>query len=197
MPSVPTLALMTATRAFSTTCPVCTHYKTLGLTPQATKAQIKSHYYQLSKRYHPDVSSDPKSCEIFAAVSEAYTVLSNDRQRRTYDRALEREPARPGSAYRPQAPPSRATRATYAWEVSYRWRPGPDARGRPIHARWRGNFGAEAGPTWRTRREMERDEAAQGQDEVRRASGAMRAVQVLGLVGVSFVILGMARDLGR
>jgi curved DNA-binding protein CbpA len=67
----------------------------LGVKPEATGAQIKIAYFQLAKSYHPDaVPADAppqvrKLCaEIFAKVSEAWSVLGTDASRATYKEQL-------------------------------------------------------------------------------------------------------------
>ena len=62
------------------------YYDVLGLTPKASSTEIKSAYYRLSKKYHPDLNTTDASKAAFAEISEAYEVLGNRRSRRLYDR---------------------------------------------------------------------------------------------------------------
>ena len=66
------------------------YYKTLGVTRNATKEQIKKAYRKLALKYHPDRAEksglDPKvSEEKFKEISEAYSVLSDDKKRQQFD----------------------------------------------------------------------------------------------------------------
>ncbi|KAF8982349.1 DnaJ domain-containing protein [Cyathus striatus] len=106
------------TRNFSSSSCRRDHYATLGLPHTATKAQIKSHFYKLSKTCHPDVSQDPKAAEQFSKVSEAYTVLSDDRDRSNIP-------------LHPRTPMARARSATYAWESRRRAAPGTHPNSHP------------------------------------------------------------------
>lgn len=51
------------------------YYQVLGVSRNASGAEIKKAYYQLAKKYHPDVNkNDPEAGKKFQAVSEAYEV---------------------------------------------------------------------------------------------------------------------------
>ena len=50
------------------------------------KGTIKKSYFKLAKKYHPDTNTgDDKAEEKFREVTEAYEVLSDDKQRKLYD----------------------------------------------------------------------------------------------------------------
>lgn len=57
-------------------------YADLGVSPDATPAEIKSAYRKAAKRTHPDAGGDPQE---FAKVAGAYLVLSDPERRKRYD----------------------------------------------------------------------------------------------------------------
>ena len=61
-------------------------YSILGVDRSASAAQIKQAYRRLALRSHPDVNKAPDAQEKFAKISEAYSVLSDTKQRAKYDR---------------------------------------------------------------------------------------------------------------
>jgi len=70
----------------SNTNSVTYYYEVLGIGKNATQKEIKSAYYQLSKRHHPDVSKDPSSQKKFQEISQAYETLGDLNKRRMYDK---------------------------------------------------------------------------------------------------------------
>ncbi|KNB44711.1 molecular chaperone [Blastocystis sp. subtype 4] len=58
----------------------------LGVPRDASKAEIKKHYFELAKKYHPDQNKgDENAKQKFIEVSEAYEVLKDDEKRARYD----------------------------------------------------------------------------------------------------------------
>jgi molecular chaperone DnaJ len=64
------------------------YYKTLGVAKTAKPAEIKTAYRKLARKFHPDSNQgDAKAEERFKEISEAYSVLSDEKRRKEYDEA--------------------------------------------------------------------------------------------------------------
>jgi molecular chaperone DnaJ len=66
------------------------YYKTLGVPKTAKTADIKKAYRDLARKYHPDANANKGNAdagERFKEITEAYNVLSDEKQRKEYDEA--------------------------------------------------------------------------------------------------------------
>ncbi|MGX7145219.1 molecular chaperone DnaJ [Facklamia languida] len=61
------------------------YYEVLGVSRDATDAEIKKAYRKLSKKYHPDINQEAGAEDKFKEVSEAYEILSDAQKRAAYD----------------------------------------------------------------------------------------------------------------
>eukprot|EP01128_Nolandella_sp_AFSM9_P011472 TRINITY_DN81_c3_g1_i2.p1 TRINITY_DN81_c3_g1~~TRINITY_DN81_c3_g1_i2.p1 ORF type:complete len:427 (+),score=81.54 TRINITY_DN81_c3_g1_i2:86-1282(+) len=81
-------------------------YRRLGVDKWADEAKLKKAYKKLAVQYHPDKhdDADKKLFEFkFKEVNEAYSILSDPDQRRTYDK-YGLEVLRKGKVYKPKPP---------------------------------------------------------------------------------------------
>lgn len=58
------------------------YYKTLGVSKDASDAEIKKAFRKLAQKHHPDAGGDE---EKFKEINEAYEVLSDKQKRQVYD----------------------------------------------------------------------------------------------------------------
>lgn len=64
------------------------YYAALGVSKEATPADIKKAYRKLARKFHPDANAgDVKAEDKFKEISEAYDVLSDPTKRKDYDEA--------------------------------------------------------------------------------------------------------------
>lgn len=63
------------------------YYEILGVSKNASAAEIKKAYRKMALKYHPDKNpGDTKAEEMFKKSAEAYEVLGNEQKRAKYDR---------------------------------------------------------------------------------------------------------------
>lgn len=88
------------------------YYRMLGVSSAASFEEIKTSYYRLAARLHPDVHGDQidpafhmRLTAVYSRVVEAYKVLSDRNRRGQYDTALARGDMRlrAGAKVRPKA----------------------------------------------------------------------------------------------
>ena len=63
------------------------YYKTLGISRDASPADIQKAYRNLARKYHPDLNPDDKNAKTkFQEVQRAFDVLNDPSKRELYDR---------------------------------------------------------------------------------------------------------------
>jgi curved DNA-binding protein CbpA len=68
------------------------YYALLGVSPDASAAEIKRAYRRLVRRHHPDLNAQAQDAQI-KRLNEAYEILGNPRKRAAYDKQRGRKQA--------------------------------------------------------------------------------------------------------
>lgn len=66
-----------------------THYTTLGVHPHDHVDAIRTAYYALARKHHPDKHGGVDTSGEFTAITNAYYVLADAKTRRAYDNLLD------------------------------------------------------------------------------------------------------------
>lgn len=68
------------------------YYEILGVSKEATEADLKKQYKKLALQFHPDKNRAPGASEAFKAIGNAFAVLSDPEKRRRYDQFGDENP---------------------------------------------------------------------------------------------------------
>lgn len=60
-------------------------YKTLGVSRDATQAEINKAFRALSRQFHPDCDSSPEAAERYKLITFAYEILGDESHRANFD----------------------------------------------------------------------------------------------------------------
>jgi molecular chaperone DnaJ len=83
-----------------------THYDVLGITPEASRAEVRDAYRRLARTHHPDRAVAGSAAPVersMPEINEAYRVLHDPGRRAVYDASL--RSGGPPTADRPAPPP--------------------------------------------------------------------------------------------
>lgn len=76
-----------------------TYYEILGVSPTATKEEIRRAYRSAARRLHPDTSAAADAEAKFREIAHAYQTLSDAAKRRAYDDRLAAPPQMTGGPH--------------------------------------------------------------------------------------------------
>lgn len=133
-------------RALAAVKPSTNYYDVMNVKSDASAKEIKSQYYKLSMKFHPDRNhGDEAAKAAFVRINEAYTVLSNDVQRNEYDAKMglgRYARANQPQYTRPYSAPRGGASTTYYGNSG-----GAQAsRGGPVYGSARASMGARSSP---------------------------------------------------
>ncbi|OQR74062.1 dnaJsubfamily C member 30-like [Tropilaelaps mercedesae] len=107
------------------------YYDILEVPENCSANEIKSAFYRLSMKFHPDRNANrPEAVESFRTVSEAYQVLSNQQSREQYDTNVlglrnAQNKSNINVQHRPRRPPPTGRSHIYNFDEFYRQHYGP------------------------------------------------------------------------
>ena len=168
------------------------HYTTLGVSKDASTADIRRAYRAAALRWHPDKNPDRReeAEKKFVEVAAAYEVLSDDNARAAYDRGdnalVRRGGAAGGASPFDFARASQMFHANFGESVAAQWRPGMQVSGTLVRNGKRVTVTIHPDGTSDEHEEMARGNAAYSYVSSSGPGGGGSTVVITGSLGQAF-----------